>query len=343
MLGYSLYPTDSESVFNAVVAQAKANELTCFFVSLHMPEAKDLLVFLTKIKQLHEQYNWSFFADISPRTLELLTLDIAGLRLLKESGVKGLRLDFGFSTADVVQIAQLGFAVAMNASTISAREIEGLQNVPFIGWHNYYPRPETGLSAAYFAQQNKLLTTYGKTVYSFIPGDKVLRAPLGLGLPTLEIQRGRNAYINYLEQRLIYRIDHVFVAEGTLSAADIAAIKLFENEQIITIPCAYIDERYAPTLLGKNWRVRVEETDYSWRLLDTRGLIEVTEEQSEHNRRQGAIQVDTQGYGRYAGEIHLLKQNLPANRRTEEIGCVEQEYLALLAWLSGSPTIQFRL
>jgi hypothetical protein len=343
MLGYSLYPSDSAEDFAAVVQQAQNAQSKRFFTSLHMPEGTGLEQFMAELKKLHELYHWTFFADISPETLNMLNLRIADLDQLQASGIHGLRLDFGFAQSDVRQLAQAGFMLAVNASTISAAELESFALLDVIGWHNYYPRVETGLSAAFFEQQNKMLTDYTIPIYSFIPGINTLRAPLYEGLPTLEHERGRNPYINYLEQRLVYGIDNIFLAEGTIDAGDLEAITLYEREQIITIPCAAIDEVYQSVLLERNWDVRIEETDYSWRLEGTRGMFVVAPQEQSATRRIGALQMDTTGFGRYAGEIHLLKKTLPVDGWTIEIGQIKADYVPLVHWLGGHPKVRFVL
>ena len=76
--------------------------------------------------------------------------------------------------------------------------------------------PETGLSEDFFDQQNALFASRGLALYSFIPGEVSFRAPLFLGLPTLEGHRHRNAYVTYLETGRGIPAVRVVCAEGVL-------------------------------------------------------------------------------------------------------------------------------
>src|SRR5699024_11291014 len=68
-------------------------------------------------------------------------------------------------------------------------------------WHNYYPRPETGLDKLEFINMNKWLKEKGITVMAFVPGEGDLRGPLFEGLPTLEDHRYKHSLGSALELR----------------------------------------------------------------------------------------------------------------------------------------------
>lgn len=85
--------------------------------------------------------------------------------------------------------------LGINASTISAEELHewmelGLKTNNIEAWHNFYPRPETGLDKDFLIERNKFLKSIGITTMAFVPGDGELRGPIFAGLPTLEKHRG---------------------------------------------------------------------------------------------------------------------------------------------------------
>ncbi|TLG72750.1 MupG family TIM beta-alpha barrel fold protein [Culicoidibacter larvae] len=344
MLVFSLYPTDEEVVLNQVVQQAKQYNIKHFFVSLHIPETERLQQFIDYMQKLHRQHGYQFFADISPNTLTMLNIPIAALAQLKEYGVIGLRIDFGFTLTEIRMMHQLGFKIALNASTLTEAELMELADIPVIAWHNYYPRPETGLNDAFYQRQNRMISEFRRMIFSFIPGNRQLRAPLHLGLPVLEVQRNRSPYINYLEQRIIYGIEYVAIAEGTISEPDMQMIAKYEAESIITIPVATIDEGCWQVLKDKHWTIRIEESDASWRIKATRHHPDLTipSHGDGLERVRGALQMDTAAYGRYSGEIHVLRQDLAGDERTIEIGRIAEHYCELVDMLGGRARVEFK-
>ena len=75
-----------------------------------------------------------------------------------------------------------------------------------VGWHNFYPRPGTGLSADYYVRQSRLFTERGLRLFAFVPGEVTRRAPLHRSLPTLEEHRHRDAYTSAVRLRDHYEI-----------------------------------------------------------------------------------------------------------------------------------------
>src|SRR5699024_12574586 len=94
--------------------------------------------------------------------------------------------------------------MSLNASTLTEDFLQDLIDKGLVtehteAAHNFYPRPETGLSREYFIQKNKLLKSYQIGISAFIPGDGVKRQPLYQGLPTLEEHRDVSPIQAYLD------------------------------------------------------------------------------------------------------------------------------------------------
>lgn len=339
----SLYPTDALSVREEIIAQADILQVTQFFVSLHIPEAQNLREFITWLQDLHQNQGYTFFADISPLTLQQLDIKLTELQQLQQYGVIGVRIDFGFSLAEIKQIAATGIQVAINASTVTEMDVQQLAPLGVIGWHNYYPRPDTGISEAYFVNQNQLLRKYNIPIYTFIPGDVYCRAPLHLQLPMLECQRGVDAYVNYLLQIKKYHVDEIYLAEGILASDALQYIKTYDEKQVITIPTQWLREDVEKALHGNIWYIRIEETDMSWRIEETRALVEDVQVHSSETtcRTVGSIYMDTEAYGRYAGELHLIHTQAASDAKCNYVGEISQEYLGLLTILQERPMIIF--
>ncbi len=340
---FSLYPTDPGQTREAVVAAVRTQPDRFVFTSLHIPESDGLRAFGDYLARLHHGEGFEFCADISPVTLSALGIGIDDLGLLRTWGVRSVRIDFGFDTAQIRRIAQVGdFEVAVNASTVDRALLDGLDDVPLVGWHNYYPRPETGLSTDFFDQQNALFASRGLELYSFIPGEVSFRAPLFQGLPTLEAHRHRNAYVTYLLTRTRYPAARVVCAEGVLHHEHLRWITHFEHTGEVTVPLVSVDPALE-YLTTRSWRLRPEGTDSSFRIEETRGEAVPERIINADVRARGSLQMDLAGYGRYAGEVHLMSRDLPLTPLVGFVGCIAQPYLGLVDALRPGSTVRFEL
>lgn len=341
---YSLYPTDPPQAREAVAAAVRAEPGDRFvFTSLHIPESRDLAAFGDYLARLHRDDGFDFCADISPATLSSLGIGLEDIGRLRAWGVRSVRIDFGFDPEQVRRIAAAGgFEVAVNASTADDALLDELDGMPVVGWHNYYPRPETGLSAEFFDRQNALFAARGLPLYSFIPGEVGLRAPLFLGLPTLESHRHRNGYANYLHTRTLHPSARVVCAEGGLHPQHLRWINHYEQTGEVTLPVVSLDPAL-DHLSGRSLRLRPEGTESSLRIEETRGGAVPERVVNADLRARGSLQVDLPGYGRYAGEVHLMQQDLPLHHLVAFGGNVAQPYLGLVDLLRPGMTVRIEV
>lgn len=339
---FSFYPTDSYEVIDEIVQMVVSYGEKTVFTSLHMKESENLNKYLNKLKNLNEEKQIVFFADISPNTLKMLSISIEEIGLLKTYGIIGLRIDFGFDIEDIIKISKLGFEIAINASVVDSKFIDKLKGVPLIAWHNFYPRPETAINIKFLNSQNEMFEKYNIPIYTFIPGEKYLRAPLFYGLPTIESQRFLNCYLNYLEMKRLNPNMKIVLAEGVCFEKHIQWILKYEKENIITIPLTSVDDKTFHILSSKIFVIRKEETDYSWRLEETRFLIPSPVEIINATKRfKGSIQMDTKGYGRYEGELHIMKDDFVLDQNVIRIAEIPSSYINLVDSLTGCIKISF--
>ena len=334
---FSVYATDPPTVRAAVVEQACADGAgASLFTSLHLPEAGDLDAWIAWMAEVHRDRGVSFWADVSPGALEQLGGDLGKLG---EAGVVGVRLDYGFTTEAVGAIARRGMRIAVNASTITAEELDALANagVDVVGWHNFYPRPGTGLSREYYLAQSELFTARGLPLLAFIPGETSRRAPLHLGLPTLEAHRYRNAYVTACELSALTPGVKVVCAEGTLRSQHLEWVRRVEDDGVVTLPLVGL-VRECEWLLERDWRLRVEQSGVSQRLVGTRGHTLPTGCVPADALEMGSVQIDT--LGRYFGEVQLMVSEQPLDAYHLHLGDVAAPYRGLVTLLRGGETIR---
>lgn len=350
---FSLYPTDPPETRAAVVEQAlrfgsdapgrDAEGSPVLFTSLHIPESTGLTAFGEELARLHRTHGIRFCADISPLTLDRLGGSEATATRLREWGVEIVRIDFGFASDAIRAIAQAsGCRVAINASTVDAALLDELSDLPLVGWHNYYPRPETGITEEFYLRQNALLASRGIPVLAFIPGEVQLRAPLHLGLPTLESHRHRTAWRNALHLRRLSPEATIVCAEGTLLPTHAQWIADAERTGEIVVPLSDLDTA-AQGLLEGSWRIRAEEAEASHRLEGTRGFDRPLHVVNGDMRTKGSLQIDLDAAGRYRGEVHLMRSDRPLSPWQARVGEIAGPYRGIVDDIPAGATVRFIL
>ncbi|MGC3953004.1 MAG: MupG family TIM beta-alpha barrel fold protein [Propionicimonas sp.] len=336
---FSLYPTDDAAVRSAVLEQVLSQPERTVFTSFHIPESSDLTRYGEYLRDLHRTHGVTFCGDVSPATLDKLGITLDGIGRLRDWGVRSLRIDYGFTVDQMRRIAA-EFPIAVNASTVDAALLDDLAGLDVIGWHNYYPRPETGLETGFYLAQNRLFGDRDLPVYGFIPGEVSFRAPLFAGLPMLEQQRHRNSYRNALELLTLSPEVKLFCAEGTLLPEHLRWIGHFEQTGEVTLPVTGLDPSVA-FLTERPWHLRVEGTEASFRLDETRDGRTPSRIVNADQRLKGSLQLDLAGYGRYAGEIHLMRVDRPLNHLQARVGELAAPYLGLVDLLRPGMTVRF--
>ena len=347
MIGFSCYLNDSATEQQAAyLKQMQQAGLTGVFTSLQLSEAKPEII-RQRLDQLVancHQLGLTIMADVSAASLQRLGIALHDGKAIQALGLDGLRIDDGIDMTTVAALSHT-MAIALNASTLSACMIDQLANAKanlrhIEAWHNFYPRPETGLDPAWFAQKNKWLHALGFKTMAFISGDAQQRGPLFAGLPTLEAHRGLLPLAAYLELRQL-AIDHVYVGDPQLSPRSIAAFQAYVHDQVLLIQVQTDDER----LLHLTWHSRPDIAQKVVRLAEARleHIFATPQPAQTDPRPRGSITLDNSAYGRYAGELQLTRCDLPADPRVNVIGKIEPSNLPLLDQIGPHQAIRFKI
>ena len=347
MIGFSCYLNDSATEQQAAyLKQMQQAGFTGVFTSLQLSEAKPEII-RQRLDQLVancHQLGLTIMADVSAASLQSLGIALHDGKAIQALGLDGLRIDDGIDMTTVAVLSHT-MAIALNASTLSACMIDQLANAKanlrhIEAWHNFYPRPETGLDPAWFAQKNKWLHALGFKTMAFISGDAQQRGPLFAGLPTLEAHRGLLPLAAYLELRQL-AIDHVYVGDPQLSPRSIAAFQAYVHDQVLLIQVQTDDER----LLHLTWHSRPDIAQKVVRLAEARleHIFATPQPAQTDPRPRGSITLDNSAYGRYAGELQLTRCDLPADPRVNVIGKIEPSNLPLLDQIGPHQAIRFKI
>lgn len=330
-LGFSLYLSTFEKQRSSLDLWAGTG--APIFLSLHISEEFDATYCqrAREICHLLAVLGFRTIADVSVKTLQQFGCESL-TELAKDLKLWGLRIDYGFGAAEIGEMATQ-MPIVLNASTTSpddARRIAAKGQEVF-ALHNFYPRPETGLDEDLLMQTTNRLKEAGLSVQCFIPGDTLLRGPLHEGLPTLEMHRHCLPSAAFVDMALRFGMDDIFLGDPGLSRKEQERIATFCKTGVICVP-AKLDENWRH-LYGKVFTCRIDSPKWLIRFQESRIYScqgDIVEPSNCTVRRRGVITVDNRNYGRYSGELMLMREDLPADERVNVIGEVPENALLLV-------------
>ncbi|MGM0215546.1 DUF871 domain-containing protein [Enterococcus sp. AZ109] len=333
MFGFSIFLNEEMTDQKKEYIQKMATiGFSGIFTSLHIPE-ENPETYKKRLKQLGllaQSLQLRLMVDISGTALEDAGFSLERVSELKAIGVTGLRMDDRITTMQIAE-ASHQITVALNASTLSVKDVNELQELQadfsnLEAWHNYYPRPETGLDFKWFRQKNQWLKQSGFAIQAFVPGDGVRRGPLYEGLPTLEKHRRQHP----LSAALDLEVDLVCIGDGDLAKETQRQFKLYNTEQTILLHVEPYDEQIQ-LVLGQHQN-RMDEARDVIRSADARfnkpsSVLPLP----AMKREVGTVTIDNVNYLRYMGEIQVVKCPLPGNEKVNVVGRIIEKDRSLLS------------
>lgn len=349
MFGFSVFlGTDLSVETKKYLSTMSQNGFTGIFTSMHIPEddSSKYKSRMIELGSLAKEHGLNVMVDISTAGLSTLGLDMSqDVDKIKALGITGLRMDYGLSMA-VIAKASHDITVGLNASTLSNQDVSQLQkhgadfsNMEF--WHNYYPRVETGLDKETFIDKNKWLKALGGKVVAFAPGDAVLRGPLFEHLPTLEEHRYSHPLAASLDLLKECLVDEVYIGDERIGERTIEQFRAYQTKDLIQLTTEFFTSDYQSLLTGVHTNrmdsardvVRSQEA----RFKDIPPIQQINTVQ----RKKGSVTLDNHLYGRYQGELQIMKKDLIADARVNVMGKVVDRELGLLQWITPGQTYQF--
>lgn len=344
MIGFSVYLGEPQADLASYLKVMQDAGFSSVYTSLHVPEDEpaQVLAQLRALTAACRTLHLTVVADVSPKGLARLGVDITDLAAVQALGVTGLRIDDGVAMPVVARLSR-HMPIALNASTIGEADLAALKaNQADFGhlqaWHNYYPREDTGLATAWYHQKNVWLHQAGLKTMGFVPGDSRLRGPVHAGLPTLEKHRHALPLAAALAlQRLA--TDLVYVGDPGLTPQSLAMFRAYTSEKAVLLTTT-ADE---PRLESRVWHNRPDVAANVVRLAEGRvdHVFGTPVPQATGARPAGSITVDNGDYARYAGEVQITKCDLPADPRVNVIGHIAPEELPLLNLIGAGQAVRF--
>lgn len=354
--GISVYPgldnTQDENI--TLLKTAAAKGCRRLFTSFHLPET-DITAFkseISNIVSLAYELNYEIISDVSPQTRELLGISDLSPASFKNLGINTLRLDDGWNVLDIAKFSQNqeGVKIQLNASTVTRQFLDDLvtagadfSNIDAL--HNFYPRPETGLSEESFQEKNTLLHEYGIKVGAFIPSLNRRRSPLKAGLPTLECHR--DLCVSLAARHLAaIGLDSIILSDSLPAEAEISALTTV-IPACITLHAKMLtsDKKLQLFLQGTTFTSRIDEARDVIRSQESRSLLKAqaitVKPGNTTSRCYGTVTIDNCTYARYMGELQVAKCDLPADERVNVVAKIDSSDLFLTKYITPGKHFRF--
>ena len=284
--------------------------------------------------------DFEIILDVNPHNIE--EFNVSGLTL---------RLDDGFSVDDIVELSQ-NIKIQLNASTVTNEFLTILLNLNanfqnISALHNFYPHVLTGLDTYFFINQNKMLHDFGISVGAFVSSfEGKKRAPLFEGLPTLE--DCRNFSVDLAARYLAaLGTDFIIIGDGLPTEEECVAVASVRENEVVIQAKLLTDDLTSIELLQNTFTRRPDISKSVIRAVEGRRFLKeiggtVAPDNSPAERNFGDITIDNQNFGRYAGEIQIVEDVLPADSRVNTVARIIDEEIFLTGYIKPNQKFSFR-
>jgi len=351
MLGFSVFLGEGLTAEKRrYIQKMKQTGFTRIFTSLHIPEddPQKVIETLQQLKKLTQKLQLDLMADVSNTGLQRLAIDLTqpkAYQQLKKLGITGIRMDYGIDNQTIAAVSHQ-MQVGLNASTLTKKDVEELNThqADFSKmelWHNYYPRPETGLSKDYLQSINYKWKALGFKIVAFVSGDENLRGPLYAGLPTLEEHRNCHPLAAAIDLVDHCGCDAVHIGDSGLSKKAQEQFHSYFKDKKMLLEVDLLSDSYLSLVLGEHTN-RLDGARDVVRSQEARKNNQQTiEVETNYSREQGSVTVDNKNYLRYMGEVQITKYDLPADKKVNVVARVIKKDRALIDHIG--PGCHFKL
>lgn len=358
-LGISIYPNNSsfEEIQNYIKLAARYG-FERIFTCLISSGEKDIDLILGEFKAILEvanENNMEVIADIDPSVFNKLKATIDNLKIFKDIGLSGIRLDMGFSGYEesVMTYNEYGLKIELNISN-GTKYVDNIISYKtnlnnLYGCHNFYPHIYTGLSYDNFIKSSKHFKELGIRTAAFINSNSAKYGPwpVSEGLCTLEMHRELPIGVQAKHLFATGLIDDVIIANAFASEEELKELSNI-NRDMLEFNVELIEgirDLDKKIVLEEFHFNRGDSSEYMARSTQSRVKYK-GESFPPYNMtdiKRGNILIDSDLYTRYAGELQLALKDMKNTGKTNVIGKVIDEELFLLEYIKPWSKFSFKI
>ena len=343
--GISIYAgLDYDSAENlSLIERAAALGFKKLFTSAQIPETANSEKFFddfTDILTTAVTHGLEIILDVNADNF--VQYDIDGITL---------RLDDGFDVQQVAEISRVR-KIQLNASTVTEDFLNDLAELGanfdnIAALHNFYPHPCTGLDTYFFDNQNRILHDFGIAVGAFVPSkDGKRRLPLREGLPTLEDCRN---FSTDLSARFLAALDtdFIIIGDGQPTDEELQAVAAIQSNEVIFRAQLLSNNLTVAEILSRTFTRRADVAKSVIRAVEGRQYFkelggQIPPDELEIERSFGDVTIDNENFGRYAGEVQIIQDVLPADGRVNIAAHILDEEIFLTGYLKPRRRFSFK-
>jgi hypothetical protein len=332
-----------EKIATHLEKAAKAG-LNAVFTSLHMPESKAEILKhdLPRFTEIAHSLGLLVDADISPNTMRWFGIDYTDPVALKSFGIDIARIDFGCTAEEIAKLTNndKGLIIEINAShpaeslrgMFKKLESAGMNKQNIRACHNYYPKAYTGLTCEQVRSANSVIHEDGCRTAGFIPSLAHHRSACNDGLPTIERHRYMETHA-VIQEMYLLGTDDIYFGDDFPSEEEMKALAL-SDPKIVELRIELInDSEEARWLLDREFHEFQIGLEHFLRFREKYpGPFQLS---ITRPRMCGDITIDNKGYGRYSGEVNIVKKDTPCEPRVNIIAKVIEGDRPVLELITG--------
>lgn len=358
-LGISVYPSHSQinEIVDYIHLAGKygfKRIFTCLISASDKSTEEVIEEFKVMLKAANEE-DMEVIADLDPTVFKNLNASINNLKVFKDMGLSGIRLDMGFSGQEeaLMTYNKYGLKIELNMSNGTKYVDNIMSYVPnkenLYGCHNFYPHVYTGLEYNHFIKCSEQFKEFGLKTAAFVNSPSANHGPwpVSEGLCTLE--EHRNLPIDVQAKHLFATglIDDVIIANAFASEDELKALSEIDRDMIT------LDVELVSGIPDIERKIVLEESHFN------RGDVSAYMIRSTQSRvkykgnsfpafntpdiKRGDILIDSDLYTRYAGELQVALKDMKNSGKTNVVGRIKEDEVFLLDYIKPWMTFGFRL
>ena len=358
-LGISIYPSNaSVNEIKDYIRLAAKYGFKRIFTCLISTSDKDIDVVLNEFKDILSVANendMEVIADIDPTVFNKLKASIFDLRVFKEMGLSGIRLDMGFSGYEesVMTFNEYGLKIELNISN-GTKYVDNILSYKanlnnLYGCHNFYPHIYTGLSYENFINSSKQFKELGIRTAAFVNSPSAEHGPwpVSEGLCTLEMHRDLPIEVQAKHLFATGLIDDVIIANAFACEDELKALSELNKEMLefnvelvegirdlekkIVLEEFHFNRGDSSEYMARSTQSRVK---YKGESFPPYNLVDI---------KRGDILIDTDLYTRYAGELQVALKDMKNTGKTNVVAKVVEDEIFLLDYIKPWSKFSFKL
>ena len=328
-----------------LIEMAASLGLRRLFTSVLISEAAESEVEFATILAAAIENDFEIILDVTPETISSFDFALDFEQITP-------RLDDGFNPMQVAALSHIR-RIMLNASTVTEELSLALTDLEanfsnISALHNFYPHVHTGLDVKYFQHQNSLLKNFGVEIGAFVAslaGRR--RPPFKEGLPTIESTRD---YPTDFAARYLTAlgVDFILISDSLPTVDECNSIASLNTGEVVLEVHHLTTEPDPLKLLSQKLYTRPELSPAVIRTANSRTLTKELElvinpaNDTPKPRDLGDVTIDNSSFGRYMGELQIVKSTLPPDSRVNTVAKVSKSDLLLLDSLTPNTAFAFR-